>query len=156
MNWATAVDIVGAKSKGDDILPYLVEVELVNDSFLRVKESLTRIGIPGKPKDGQDYPTLHQTCHILYKRGRYYICHFKTMFVLDGKENTLVEADIARQNTIINLLQDWNLIKVVSPEMIAEPVCSLKTLKVVKFADSDDWRLVSRYDVGSNMRKEAA
>jgi hypothetical protein len=151
----TAVDIVETDWKGDDIIPFLVEVELVNDSFLRVKESLTRIGIPGKPDFDQGFPTLHQTCHILYKRGRYFICHFKTMFVLDGKENTLVEADIARQNAIINLLQEWNLIKVVSPEMIADPVCSLKTLKVVKYSERDQWKFVSRYDVGSNMRKEA-
>lgn len=152
-----ASDIIGSEALGDEVIPYMVEVELVNDSFLRVKESLTRIGIPGKPNDGSDFPTLHQTCHILYKRGRYYICHFKTLFILDGKANTMiVSADIARQNTIINLLQDWNLVKVVKPDMIDDLTCSLKTLKVVKFADIDDWRLVSRYDVGSNMRKEAA
>jgi hypothetical protein len=156
MIWLKAVDIIGADSKVDDILPYLVEVELVGDSFLKVKESLTRIGIPGKPDFEHGFPTLHQTCHILYKRGRYYICHFKTLFLLDGKENTLVEADIARQNTIINLLQEWNLVKVVYPDMIEKPVCSLKTLKVVKYSERDQWKFVSRYDVGSNMRKEAA
>jgi hypothetical protein len=156
MIWLKAVDIIGADSKVDDILPYLVEVELVGDGFLKVKESLTRIGIPGKPDFEHGFPTLHQTCHILYKRGRYYICHFKTLFLLDGKENTLVEADIARQNTIINLLQEWNLVKVVYPDMIEKPVCSLKTLKVVKYSERDQWKFVSRYDVGSNMRKEAA
>jgi hypothetical protein len=75
------------------------------------------------------------------------------MFVLDGKANTLVEADIARQNRIINLLQDWNLLKVVNPEMIREPICSLKTLKVVKYSERGSWKFVSRYDIGSN-RKE--
>lgn len=149
-----AVDIVGSELSGDSIIPFLVEVDLIDDSFLRVKESLTRIGIPGKP-NGDGVPTLHQTCHILYKRGKYYICHFKTMFVLDGRDNTLTESDIARQNRIINLLQDWNLIKVVNPASIEEPVCSLKTLKVVKFSERNEWKFVSRYDIGS-IRKEAA
>lgn len=150
-----AADIVGSDLKGDAILPFLVEVELVDDSFLRVKESLTRIGIPGKPDSENGFPTLHQTCHILYKRGKYYICHFKTMFVLDGRENTLSESDIARQNRIVSLLQDWNLVKVVKPEMIADPICSLKTLKVVKYGERGEWNLISRYDIGS-IRKEAA
>lgn len=150
-----AVDIVGSRLKGDAIIPFLVEVQLVEDSFLRVKESLTRIGIAGKPDVEHGFPTLHQTCHILYKRGKYYICHFKTMFVLDGKENTLTESDIARQNRIASLLQDWNLVKVVRPETIADPVCSLKTLKVVKYNERDGWKFISRYDIGS-IRKEAA
>lgn len=147
-----AVDIVYSELNGDDIIPFLVEVELVNNSFLQVKESLTRIGIPGKPgADG--LPVLHQTCHILYKRGKYYICHFKMMFILDGKENTITESDIARQNRIIHLLQDWNLIKVIDPEMIDSPVCSLKTLKIVKHGERNEWKFVSRYEVGS-IRKE--
>ncbi len=150
----SAADIVGSNLKGDAIIPFLVEVELVGDSFLRVKESLTRIGIPGKPNHENGLPTLHQTCHILYKRGKYYICHFKTMFVLDGKENTLTESDIARQNRIVNLLEDWNLVKVIESEML-HPMCSLKTVKVVKHGERNEWRFVSRYDIGS-IRKEAA
>lgn len=147
-----AVDLVGSTAKGEDIIPYLVEVELSEHIFLRVKESLMRIGIPGAPgKDGK--PVLNQTCHILTKRGKYYICHFKSLFLLDGKENTLTNSDIARQNLIIRLLQDWQLVKVVNPDMISDPVCSLKTIKVVKYQDRDKWNLVNKYDIGASIRQ---
>jgi len=149
-----ASDIIGTNKKGDDVMPLLVEVDLNNDNFLQVKESLMRIGIPGKP-DEEGKPTLHQTCHILFKQGKYYVCHFKSLFVLDGKNNTIVDSDIARQNTIIKLLQDWNMIKVKNPDMIVDPICSLKTLKVVKHKDRNDWRFVSRYDIGSTKKKAA-
>lgn len=142
---ASSVDIVNSTLKRDDIVPFLVEVSIADDMFLRVKESLTRIGIPGMHTDK---PTLNQTCHILSKKGRYYICHFKTMFVLDGKENTLTEADIARQNLIIKLLQDWSLVKVIDPKMIESPMCSLKTIKIVKYQDRDQWSFVNRYNIG--------
>lgn len=147
-----AVDIVGSDKNGDAIIPFLVEVEFPEHIFLRIKESLTRIGIPGSSESGK--PTLNQTCHILSKRGKYYICHFKTLFVLDGKENTLTEGDIARQNLIIKLLQDWQLVRVVSPEMTAEPMCSLKTIKIVKFQERHNWILANKYDVGACIRRQ--
>jgi hypothetical protein len=147
-----AIEIVGSNAKGDDIIPFFVEVELAGDSFLQIKESLMRIGLPGQPNAIDGFPTLHQTCHILSKLGRYYICHYKSLFILDGKENTLTRSDIARQNTIINLLQEWGLLKVVNQEQIVDPVCSLRTLKVVKYKDRNEWKFVSRYDVGSSVR----
>jgi hypothetical protein len=147
----TAVDIVGSDKTGDAIVSFLVEVEFPEHIFLRVKESLTRIGIPGAALEGK--PTLNQTCHVLSKRGKYYICHFKSLFVLDGKENTLTEGDIARQNLIIKLLQDWQLVRVVRPEMIAQPMCSLKTIKIVKYQDRHQWRLTNKYDVGACVRR---
>lgn len=150
-----ASDIIGTDKKGDEVLPLLVEVGLKQDNFLQVKESLMRIGIPGKP-DETGKPSLHQTCHILFKQGKYYICHFKSLFVLDGKNNTLVDSDIARQNTIIKLLQDWDMIKVKNPDMIVDPICSLKTLKVVKHKDRNDWKFVSRYDIGRSVRRTSA
>jgi hypothetical protein len=144
-------DIIGSDKKGDDIIPFLLEVDLSDHVFLRVKESLTRIGIPSKNPTGAPY--LSQTCHILSKRGKYYICHYKTMFVLDGKENRLTPSDIARQNRIAQLLQDWGLVKIVNPEMIGDHVCSLKSIKVVKYEDRENWKLVSKYDVGACIRK---
>jgi hypothetical protein len=147
-----AVDVIGSELKGDAIIPFLVEVEFPDHIFLRVKESLTRIGIPGSSERGK--PTLNQTCHVLSKRGKYYICHFKSLFVLDGKENTLTESDIARQNLIIKLLQDWQLVRVVHPEMIEEPMCSMKTIKIVKYQDRHDWILMNKYDVGACIRRQ--
>lgn len=145
-----AVDVVGRNIKGDDIIPFFVEVELVSTNFLAVKESLERIGIPGNPNDQDGFPTLNQTCHILYKRGRYYICHYKLMFALDGESTTISEPDIARQNTIIKLLEEWGMIRVVSPCMVEAPTCSLRSLKVVKYKDRHEWKFVSRYDIGSH------
>lgn len=154
-----AVDIVGSDLSGDAIVPFLVEVEFPDHIFLRVKETLTRIGLPGISRvndlnrDRAHKPLLNQTCHVLTKRGKFYICHFKTLFVLDGKENTLTEGDIARQNLIIKLLQDWQLLRVVHTEMIEEPMCSLKTIKIVKYQDRDKWNLVSKYDIGACVRR---
>lgn len=132
-----------------DILPYLVEVRLVgeeDDAFLKVKETLTRIGIASRYQKN----TLFQTCHILFKKGRYYIVHFKMMFVIDGRDNNLTTGDIARQNTIIKLLQDWNLIEVVHPEQIAEPQATLANIKVVKHAEKDVWNLEQKYRLGKS------
>ncbi|BAU40090.1 hypothetical protein [Ralstonia phage RSP15] len=128
-------------------MPYLVEIKLIgneDDAFLKVKETLTRIGIASRWQD----QTLFQTCHILYKKGKYYIVHFKTMYVLDGRTNNLTENDIARQNTIIQLLQDWNLISVVNPEQIKEPKATLSNIKVVKFSDKQFWKLEPKYRLG--------
>lgn len=148
-----AVDIVGSELKFDEIVPFLVEVELSEHIFLRVKETLMRIGIPSKHVQPGDKPSLIQTCHILTKRGKYYICHFKTLFILDGKDNNLTVSDIARQNKVIKLLQDWGLVKIVDMGMIENTICSLKTVKVVKFQDRNDWNLVCKYDVGACIRK---
>lgn len=142
-----AVDIVGKDVRGDAALPFMVEVELQGsprDAFLKVRETLTRIGIASRA----DQNVLFQSCHILQKKGLYYILHYKTLFVLDGRENGLTVGDIARQNRIIQLLQDWGLIKIINPSMITEPICSLANIKVVRHAEKDNWSLVRKYALG--------
>lgn len=122
----------------------LVEVELPNDeSFLKVKETLTRIGIASR-KDRK----LYQSCHILHKQGRYYIVHFKELFMLDGKINNFSEEDKARRNTIVKLLEEWGLISVVDSGMIQEPVAPLAQIKILPHKEKDEWELVAKYSIG--------
>ena len=121
-----------------------VEVELpTQDSFLKVKETLTRIGISSRKEK-----KLYQSCHILHKQGRYAIMHFKELFILDGKHNTLSEEDISRRNTIVNLLQEWELVKIVDPSKSADPVASLNQIKIISFKEKDDWQLITKYNIG--------
>jgi len=127
-----------------NLVENLVEVELPNDeSFLKVKETLTRIGIASR-KDKR----LYQSCHILHKRGKYYITHFKELFMLDGKVNNFSEEDQARRNTIANLLEEWNLIRVVNKEMIEEPKAPISQIKVLPYKEKNDWELVAKYSIG--------
>ena len=112
------------------------------DNFLKVRETLTRIGVASR-KD----KTLYQSCHILHKQGRYFIVHFKELFALDGKESNLTIGDIERRNTIANLLSDWGLLKIVNPEK-AEQRVSLSQIKVVAFKEKNDWALVAKYNIG--------
>ena len=112
------------------------------DNFLKVRETLTRIGVASR-KD----KTLYQSCHILHKQGRYFIVHFKELFALDGKESNLTIGDIERRNTIANLLSDWGLLKIVHPAK-AEQRVSLSQIKVVTFKEKDDWSLVAKYNIG--------
>lgn len=146
-----AIDIVGSDLKGDAIIPFLIEVEIEDFNFLRIKETLTRVGIPGVNTTGK--PRIYQTCHILSKRGKYYICHFKMLFLLDGKENELSQGDIARQNLIAKLLQQWGLVKIVNPEVIGDDVCSMSKLKVAKYTERNQYEFISKYDVGACVRK---
>ncbi len=112
------------------------------DDFLKVRETLTRIGVASR-KD----KTLYQSCHILHKQGKYYITHFKELFALDGKKSTLVENDIQRRNTIALLLQDWNLIEVVNTSMV-ENKAPLSQIKVLPFKEKNEWNLVAKYNIG--------
>ena len=112
------------------------------DDFLKVRETLTRIGVASR-KD----KTLFQSCHILHKQGKYYITHFKELFALDGKKSTLVENDIQRRNTIALLLQDWNLIEVVKTSMV-ENKAPLSQIKVLPFKEKNEWNLVAKYNIG--------
>ena len=112
------------------------------DDFLKVRETLTRIGVASR-KD----KTLYQSCHILHKQGKYYITHFKELFALDGKKSTLVENDIQRRNTIALLLQDWNLIEVVKTSMV-ENKAPLSQIKVLPFKEKNEWNLVAKYNIG--------
>ncbi len=127
-----------------NIVDSLVEVTLPSqDSFLKVKETLTRIGVASK-KD----KILYQSCHILHKQGRYYIVHFKELFILDGKTNTLSDEDKARRNTIVNLLEEWGLVKAVNPEDVQDPVAPLSQIKVLPYKEKDEWSLVAKYSIG--------
>jgi len=129
-----------------------VEIELPDpESFLKIKETLTRIGISSK-KD----KILYQSCHILHKKdrsdadekSRYAIMHFKELFILDGKSNNLDEDDLARRNTIVNLLEEWSLIKVINPKQIEDPVAPLSKIKILPHKEKESWRLESKYTVG--------
>lgn len=129
-----------------------VEIELPDsESFLKVKETLTRIGISSK-KDN----ILYQSCHLLHKKdrstdtekSRYAIMHFKEMFILDGKSNTLDDDDIARRNTIANLLEEWGLLKVVHPTQTEDPVAPLSKIKILPYKEKASWRLEQKYTIG--------
>ena len=114
------------------------------DDFLKVRETLTRIGVASR-KD----KTLFQSCHILHKQGKYYITHFKELFALDGKNSTLTENDIQRRNTIALLLQDWNLIEVVNTSLV-ENKAPLSQIKVLPFKEKSEWNMVAKYNIGKN------
>lgn len=122
----------------------LVEVKLQKqDDFLKVRETLTRIGVASK-KDR----ALYQSCHILHKQGRYYIVHFKELFKLDGKPSNFDEEDIGRRNTIVGLLAEWGLVTVVDPAKSAEPKAPLSMIKILPYQEKEDWTLVAKYNIG--------
>ena len=122
-----------------------VEIELPSDdSFLKVKETLTRIGISSRKEK-----RLYQSCHILHKKGRYAILHFKELFILDGKHNTFTEEDHARRNTIVNLLEEWELVKIVDAEKTKNPLASLNQIKIISYKEKDDWELTVKYNIGN-------
>lgn len=126
------------------ILEKLVEVRLVDeDDFLKVRETLTRIGVASK-KDRK----LYQSCHILHKQGRYYIVHFKELFALDGKPTNITEDDIARRNTIANLVSEWGLVQLIDPKKSSDPVAPLSQIKVLPHIEKEDWELVAKYNIG--------
>ena len=112
------------------------------DDFLKVRETLTRIGVASR-KD----KTLFQSCHILHKQGKYYITHFKELFALDGKNSSLSLNDIQRRNTIALLLQDWNLIEVVQPTLV-ENKAPFSQIKFLPFKEKSEWTLVAKYNIG--------
>lgn len=126
------------------LIENLVEVELPNDeSFLKVKETLTRIGIASR-KDRK----LYQSCHILHKQGKYYLIHFKELFMLDGKIDNFSDEDKARRNTIANLLEEWDLLTIVDPEKTEDPVAPMSQIKILPFKEKDNWELVTKYNIG--------
>ena len=115
-----------------------------SDDFLKVRETLTRIGVASR-KDR----TLFQSCHILHKQGRYFIVHFKELFALDGKPTNFSENDQARRNTIANLLAEWGLVKLIIPERTTELIVPLNQLKILSYKEKDEWNLVAKYNIGS-------
>ena len=121
----------------------LIEVKLKQpDDFLKVKETLTRIGVASKKSN-----TLFQSCHILHKQGKYYIVHFKDLFALDGKQTDLDDDDISRRNTIAKLLAEWGLVEIVSEQQLI-PADSMSSIKVIPFNQKEEWELVAKYNIG--------
>lgn len=126
----------------------MLEVKLPEpDNFLKIKETLTRIGVASR-KD----KILYQSCHILHKQGRYFIVHFKELFALDGKESNISVGDIERRNTIASLLEEWGLLKINNPLKAAQKV-SLSQIKVVSFKEKSAWQLVAKYNIGKKSSK---
>lgn len=121
---------------------YPLEIKLEDpENFLKVKETLSRIGVASK-KD----KTLYQSCHILHKQGRYFITHFKELFALDGKEADFTENDITRRNTIAKLLQEWGLIMILDSKDLE--VCPMSQIKIISYKEKNEWNLVPKYNIG--------
>ena len=119
----------------------LLEVGLKEpDDFLKVRETLSRMGVASRKER-----KLYQSCHILHKQGKYYIVHFKELFALDGKQTNLTENDIARRNTISNLLKDWGLVSIMGDSSNVAP---LSQIKVLSFREKDEWELCTKYNIG--------
>ena len=122
----------------------MIEVRLKeDDDFLKVKETLTRIGIASRREK-----KLYQSCHILHKQGKYYIVHFKELFALDGKPTNLSENDIERRNTVVNLLHEWDLVEMVNPEK-AQPTVSIRQMKILPSSEKPEWDLQAKYSIGN-------
>jgi hypothetical protein len=121
----------------------LIEVKLgEEDDFLKIRETLTRIGVASRKEK-----KLYQSCHILHKQGKYYIVHFKELFTLDGKDSNFSDEDRQRRNTIANLLQDWNLLKIVEPDKIKD-LAPMSQIKILAFKERAEWELVAKYNIG--------
>jgi len=126
----------------------MVEVVLSEpDDFLKVRETLTRIGVASRKEK-----KLYQSCHILHKQGRYFIVNFKELFALDGKRANLTVNDVQRRNRIIQLLADWGLISVVDVSKI-ENIAPLNQIKVLSYKDKQDWILETKYNIGSKKKR---
>ena len=122
----------------------LVEITLEEeDDFLKVRETLTRIGVSSRTEN-----KLYQSCHILHKRGKYYIVHFKELFALDGLPTDISETDLGRRNTITSLLEEWGLLSIVDSSKVKEPKVSLAQIKIISYDDKKDWELVPKYHIG--------
>lgn len=122
----------------------LIEITLATDEdFLKVKETLTRIGVSSRKEK-----KLYQSCHILHKRGKYYIVHFKELFGLDGLPSDMSDNDISRRNTIVNLLEEWELIGIVNRDKTEDPVASVSQIKIISHRDKSEWDLVPKYHIG--------
>ena len=120
-----------------------VEITIADpNDFLKIRETLTRIGIASKKTN-----TLYQSAHILHKKGRLAIIHFKELFVLDGKKTTFSEEDCMRRNTIVSLLEEWKLLTIVNPEQVVNKT-SLSNIKIISFKEKGDWKLESKYQIG--------
>tara|TARA_R100001082_G_scaffold107827_1_gene82254 strand:+ start:725 stop:1129 length:405 start_codon:yes stop_codon:yes gene_type:complete len=123
-----------------------VEIKLNSEEdFLKIKETLTRIGISSRKEK-----KLYQSCHILHKRGRYAIMHFKELFELDGLDSNTSDNDIARRNTIVDLLEEWELLEVVDEGFEEEPTANIGQIKILSYRDKDEWELIPKYHIGNS------
>lgn len=113
------------------------------DDFLKVRETLTRMGVASRKEQ-----KLFQSCHILHKQGRYFIVHFKELFLLDGKKSNLEDGDLQRRNSITQLLSDWGLVKIVDTKMVADQA-SLRTIKIISHKEKEQWELCPKYNIGN-------
>ena len=116
------------------------------DDFLKIRETLTRIGVASR-KDNK----LYQSCHILHKQGRYFIVHFKELFLLDGKKSNLEENDVARRNTIATLMSDWGLLTVDNKNNLT-PIAPLRQIKIISYKDKGNWELCPKYNIGNTTK----
>lgn len=131
-----------------NLIETLLEVTIAEEEdFLKIKETLTRIGVASR-KDKK----LYQSCHILHKQGKYYIVHFKELFALDGKPSNFSDDDKGRRNTIATLLEEWGLIKIVNKTQAENPKTPMNQIKVLPYKEKDEWELVTKYNIG---RKKA-
>ena len=127
----------------------MLEVSLNEpDDFLKIRETLTRIGVASR-KDQK----LYQSCHILHKQGRYFIVHFKELFLLDGKPSNLIENDLERRNTIATLLADWGLVTIINPNA-SKSLAPLRQIKVIPFKEKTQWELCPKYNIGNSTNEE--
>jgi hypothetical protein len=125
-------------------LTKFVEVTLnEQDDFLKVKETLTRIGVSSRKEK-----VLYQSVHILHKQGHYYLVHFKELFALDGKPTNISENDIQRRNAIAKLLAEWGLVNIMNPQIIGEDVAPLHQIKIIAFKEKNQWELIQKYNIG--------
>jgi hypothetical protein len=125
-------------------LTQFVEVTLnEQDDFLKVRETLTRIGVSSRKEK-----VLYQSCHILHKQGRYYIVHFKELFALDGKPSNISENDVQRRNAIAKLLEEWGLVKILNSRIMENNIAPLHQIKIISFKDKDEWELIPKYNIG--------
>jgi hypothetical protein len=113
------------------------------DDFLKVRETLTRIGVSSRKEK-----VLYQSCHILHKQGQYYIVHFKELFALDGKPSNISENDIQRRNAIAKLLEEWGLNKILNSKLLEDNIAPLHQIKIIAFKEKDEWSLIPKYNIG--------
>lgn len=132
----------------NELIDKLIEVKIgEEEDFLKIKETLTRIGVASRKEN-----KLYQSCHIFHKQGKYYIVHFKEMFIIDGKPSNFSDEDMGRRNKIVELLQDWGLLKIVEPEKISNPIASISQIKIISHKEKNEWTLEAKYNMGRKKR----
>jgi hypothetical protein len=128
-------------------LSKFVEIVLTEqDDFLKVRETLTRIGVSSRKEK-----VLYQSCHILHKQGKYYIVHFKELFALDGKPSNISENDIQRRNAIAVLLEEWGLVKIINSTILTDNIAPLHQIKIISFKEKEEWSLIAKYNIGKKI-----